>query len=233
MQKASGGDWAAYPAENEPTHVSYAFVGIPVLDMATSGNAAGQPRDHRRIEDAALPTMTSMKPVPSLVHLHSPFINFRDFDFGAGSHHGYRWVDAKHFQLPSEVLDHRDVLAALISHSQFRDTYDGAGVQDWPRHGQWRLDRITPDTYEAVDAETAVDVIHSWANQHGNVPEPLASRLRQEIYTPIRKATSTYLLGQLPADALHDYGPIHIDYHELVVIDRPAATLTLLVAADD
>ncbi|WP_329019276.1 hypothetical protein [Streptomyces sp. NBC_01601] len=38
---------------------------------------------------------------------------------------------------------------------------------------------------------------------------------------------------QLPEDAFHDYGPIHIDYHELVCIDRPAATLTLLVAADD
>lgn len=176
--------------------------------------------------------MTSMEPVPTLVHLDSPFINFRGFDFGEGSH-GYRWVDAKHFRLPSEVLDDRDALAALISHPQFRDTYDGAGVHDWPRHGQWWLDRITPDTYKAVDAATAVDVIHSWANQHGNVPEPLASHLHQEIYIPIRKATSRYLLGQLPEDAFHDYGPIHIDYHELVLIDRPAATLTLLVAADD
>ncbi|MCX5215909.1 hypothetical protein OG689_42980 [Kitasatospora sp. NBC_00240] len=173
-----------------------------------------------------------MEPVPALVHLDSPFINFRDFDFGKGSH-GYRWVDATRFQLSSEALDNRDVLAALIAHSQFRNTYDGAGVQDWPRHGQWWLDRITPDAYETIDAATAVDVIHSWANQHGDVPDSLASRLRQEIYVPIREATSRYLLGQLPKDAFHDYGPIHIDYHELVLIDRPAATLTLLVAADD
>ncbi|MGV9269505.1 hypothetical protein ACWDRR_33130 [Kitasatospora sp. NPDC003701] len=41
------------------------------------------------------------------------------------------------------------------------------------------------------------------------------------------------MLGQLPEDAFHDYGPIHIDYHELVLIDRLAATLILLVAADD
>ncbi|MFE2141448.1 hypothetical protein ACFXA3_06775 [Streptomyces sp. NPDC059456] len=174
-----------------------------------------------------------MEPVPTLVHLSSHFINFRDFGFGAGSHHGYRWVDAKQFRLPAELLDDRNVLAALISHPQFRDTYDGAGVQDRPRHGQWWLDHITPDTYEAVDAASALDVIHGWAEQHGNVPEPLASRLRREIDGPIREATSTYLLGQLPEDALHDYGPIHIDHHELVVIDRPAATLALLVAADD
>ncbi|WP_326770631.1 hypothetical protein OG978_43620 (plasmid) [Streptomyces sp. NBC_01591] len=173
-----------------------------------------------------------MEPVSALVHLDSPFINFRDFDFGEGSH-GYRWVNAKRFQLSSEALDDRDVLAALIAHPQFRDTYDGAGVQDWPRHGQWWLARITPDAYETVDAAKAIDVIGSWANQHGDVPESLASRLRQEIDAPIRKATSSYLLGQLPDDAVHDYGPIHIDYHELVLIDRAAGTLTLLVAADD
>ncbi|MFD2473657.1 hypothetical protein [Amycolatopsis silviterrae] len=174
-----------------------------------------------------------MEAAPALVHLVSPFINFRDFDFGEGSHHGYRWVDAKHFRLPSEVLDDREVLAALIAHPQFRDTYDGGGVQDWPRHGQWWLNRITPDRYEAVDAATAVDVIRSWANQHGNIPEPLEARLSQEVYRLIRRATSTYVLGQLAEDALHDYGPIHIDYHELVVIDRSAASLALLVAADD
>ncbi|MFC5904383.1 hypothetical protein ACFQ60_00830 [Streptomyces zhihengii] len=79
----------------------------------------------------------------------------------------------------------------------------------------------------------AIDVVHSWANQHGDIPKSLASRLRQEIYTPIRKATSRYLLGQLPENAFHDYGPIHIDYQERVLIDRPGATLTLFVAADD
>lgn len=78
------------------------------------------------------------------------------------------------------------MLAALIAHAQFRDTYDGAGVQDRPRHGQWWLDRITPDAYEAVDAATAAGVIHSWAGRHGEVPDPLASRLRQEIHAPIR-----------------------------------------------
>jgi hypothetical protein len=176
--------------------------------------------------------MSSTKPVPVLVHLRSLFINFRDFDFGEGSH-GYRWVDAKYFRLPSEAPDDRGVLEALISHPQFRDTYDGSGVQDWPRHGQWWLDRITADTYDTTDAARAVDVINSWANQHGHVPEPLASRLRREVYTPIREATGRYLLGRLPQDALHDYGPVHIDFHELVLIDRPAATLTLLVAADD
>ncbi|MET8331541.1 hypothetical protein [Streptomyces sp. NPDC005181] len=70
-----------------------------------------------------------MEPVPTLVHLDSPFINFRDFDFVEGSH-GYRWVNTKRFRLTADAADDRGVLAALIAHPQFRDTYDGAGVQD-------------------------------------------------------------------------------------------------------
>lgn len=114
------------------------------------------------------------------VHRDCPFINFRDFDFVEGSL-GYRWVNTKRFRLTADATDERGVLAALIAHSQFRDTYDGAGVQDWPRHGQWWLDRIAPGTYRAVDDATAADTIRSWVSLHGDVPEqsgsgPLARR---------------------------------------------------------
>lgn len=173
-----------------------------------------------------------MEPVPALVHSDSHFINFRDFDFAEGSH-GHRWVDTKRFRLPADTPGDHDVLAALIANPRFRDTYDGAGVQDWPRHGQWWLDRITPDTYKAVDGATAAGIIRSWAGRHGGIPDELEARLQQEIYTPIRAATTRYVLGRLPEDAFHDYGPVHIDYHELILIDRAAAALTLLVAADD
>lgn len=49
----------------------------------------------------------------------------------------------------------------------------------------------------------------------------------------MRQATSRYALGALPESALHDYGPIHIEFHELVLIGRSLGTLALLVAADD
>ncbi|MFB7997026.1 hypothetical protein ACFC4G_29895 [Streptomyces sp. NPDC056002] len=175
-----------------------------------------------------------MHPAAALHHLDSPFVTFRDFDFGAGSH-GYRWIDTKRFALPTDPpdADDRALLAALIAHPQFRDTYDGAGVQDWPRHGRWWLEHVTPGGYQAVDAVTATDLIRTWAARHGDVPQELEARLMEHPYAPIRTATSRYALGELPEDALHDYGPIHIDFHELVLIDRPAATLTLLVAADD
>ncbi|MFB7709348.1 hypothetical protein [Streptomyces sp. NPDC056105] len=173
-----------------------------------------------------------MHPASALRHFDSPFVNFRDFDFGEGSH-GYRWINTKRFGLPTDTPDDRALLAALIAHPQFRDTYDGAGVQDWPRHGQWRLEHITPGAYQAVDASTATDLIRTWAGRHDDVPQELEARLEAHLYAPIRTATSQYVLGELPEDALHDHGPIHIDFHELVLIDRLAATLVLLVAADD
>lgn len=178
--------------------------------------------------------MSGMQAVPyKLVHLDSPFINFRDYKFAESSAHGYRWIDIKRFRLPSPAPEDRALLAALIAHPQFRDTYDGSGVQDWPRHGQWRLDRITPEAYRPVDAAAAGTVIRSWADQHGPIPKALSQAVQEQVHTPINTATSTYLLGPLPDDARHDYGPIHIDFHELVLIDRPANSLTLLVAADD
>ncbi|MEV7569402.1 hypothetical protein [Streptomyces tanashiensis] len=140
----------------------------------------------------------------------------------------------KRFSLPSDAPDDRDLLTALLAHPEFRDTYDGAGVWLEPRHGQWWSDRITPDTYLAVDEATATGVISSWAAADGaGVPADLDERLHEAVYTPIRQATSWYALGDLPDDAHHDYGPLHIEFHELVLVDRRTGVLTLLVAADD
>ncbi|MFD4657815.1 hypothetical protein ACFWP2_19550 [Kitasatospora sp. NPDC058444] len=177
--------------------------------------------------------LIGMPSTQALTHRDSPFVNFRDFAFPDGRGHGHRWVHMKRFHLPSDAPDDRDLLAALIAHPEFRDTYDGAGVWLEPRHGQWWSDRITPDTYLAVDEATATGVISSWVADGVPVPADLEERLQEAVYTPIRRATSRYALGDLPDDAHHDYGPIHIAFHELVLIDRRAGLLVLLVAADD
>ncbi|WP_331766887.1 hypothetical protein [Embleya sp. NBC_00896] len=174
-----------------------------------------------------------MRSAHALTHWDSLFVNFRDFDFPDGRGHGYRWVDIKRFRLPTDVSDDRDLLAALIAHPDFRDTYDGAGVWLEPRHGPWWSDRITPDTYEAVDEAIAIGTIHTWATNGIDPPAALEARLQEVVYTPIRQATSRYALSALPDDAHHDYGPIHIEFHELVLVDRARGTLALLVAADD
>ncbi|TGG80051.1 hypothetical protein D8771_23105 [Streptomyces albus] len=174
-----------------------------------------------------------MPSTQALAHWDSPFINFRDFAFPDGRGHGYRWVHMKRFHLPYDAPDDRDLLAALLAHPEFRDTYDGAGVWLEPRHGQWWSDRISADTYLAVDEATATGVISSWATDGAGIPADLEKRLHEAVYTPIRQATSRYALRDLPDDAHHDYGPIHIEFHELVLVDRSTGVLTLLVAADD
>ncbi|MEV4680010.1 hypothetical protein [Streptomyces kurssanovii] len=121
----------------------------------------------------------------------------------------------------------------MIAHPQFRDTYDGAGIWLEPRHGQWWAHRITPGTYVAVDESSATGTIHTWATSGVLPPPDLDARLQEAVHTPIRQATSRYALGDLPEDAQHDYGPIHIEFHELVLIDRRVGTIALLVAADD
>ncbi|MFF5287154.1 hypothetical protein [Streptomyces sp. NPDC012756] len=169
----------------------------------------------------------------ALTHWDSPFVNFRDFAFPDGQGHGYRWVHMKRFRLSAGAPDDRNLLTALLAHPEFRDTYDGAGVWSEPRHGQWWADRITPDTYLPVDDATATGVIRSWAAAGVGVPADLADRLQEAVYTPIHQATSRYVLGDLPDDAHHDYGPLHVEFHELVLVDRRTGVLTLLVAADD
>lgn len=167
-----------------------------------------------------------------LTHYDSPFVNFRHFHFPDGKGHGYRWVSVKRFRLPVGTADDRELLAALIAHPEFRDTYDGAGV--WgARHGQWWSDRITPETYLPVDEAGAVERVRAWATAGVPLPTALSERLREAVYDPVRRATSRYLLGPLPEDAQHDYGPIHIEFHELVLIDRAVGVLSLVVAADD
>ncbi|WP_229852971.1 hypothetical protein [Streptomyces albospinus] len=169
----------------------------------------------------------------ALTHWDSPFINFKEFDFPEGRGHGFRWVHIKRFHLPPGSPTEQDLLASLIAHPEFRDTYDGAGVRLEPRHGQWWSDRIAPSAYAAVDESSAISTMRTWANNGSPLPPPLDARLHEAVYTPIHQATSRYALGALPEDAQHDYGPIHIEFHELVLIDRRIGTLALLVAADD
>lgn len=180
---------------------------------------------------------TAMRPAYRLTFLDSPFVNFRDHDFPDGRGHGFRWVHIKCFRLPAETTDtvgNQDLLAALIAHPEFRDTYDGAEVWLEPRHGQWWSDRITPDTYLAVDEATAAGVVSGWAaSEPATLPVALEARLREAVYEPIRRATSRYVLAPLPEDARHDYGPIHGEFHELVLIDSDLGVLDLVVAADD
>ncbi|WP_107502381.1 nucleotidyltransferase domain-containing protein [Streptomyces sp. 3211.6] len=170
----------------------------------------------------------------TLVHEGSAFVNFRTYAPGEDWGHGFRWLDTKHFRLPAAPLPDTGLLAALIAHEQFRDDYAGGGVLPLGRrHGPFWRRLITPAAYAPVPAADAAHLLRTWADQYGPVPEELEADLRREAFARLTPATTIHHLTGVGEDDFHDWGGVHGEFHELVVIDRAAGHLTLLVAADD
>ncbi|MGI5154412.1 hypothetical protein [Microbispora sp. CA-102843] len=170
----------------------------------------------------------------TLAYRDQTFINFRDFRFDSPTGHAFRWVDVKRFDLPRSDLGDDWLLTALIGHVAFRDDYAGGGVEaEGLRHGPYWLRHITPARYGQIDQEHANELLHGWTEQFGALPPALAARLEREVYPWVAAATSRYQLEDLGHEAFHDWGGVHTDFHELVLIDRTAGVLLLLVAADD
>ncbi|MEY9886995.1 hypothetical protein ABIA35_006729 [Catenulispora sp. MAP12-49] len=160
-------------------------------------------------------------------------INFLEHDFVPPSHHGFRWINIKRFRIPAAPADER-LLSTLIDDGQFEDGYIGGGADPGSGvHGPYHLGRITPAAYQAVDVDTAIGELDTWARQLGALPPTLADVLEEEVYAPIRRAGSRYRLAELGQDAMHDLGFIPAEFHEIVIVAPEVHLLTLIVAADD
>ncbi|MFF2779139.1 hypothetical protein ACFVU3_30125 [Streptomyces sp. NPDC058052] len=170
----------------------------------------------------------------TLVHEGGAFVNFRHHAFAEPRAHGFRWVDVKRFRLPSPTATDRELLAALVAHEQFRDDYAGGGVDpEGTRHGAYWLRLVTPDAYAPVTRERAAGLLRSWAEQYGPVPCSLAEALRREVLDALAEADAVHHLDGLGEAEHHDWASVHGEFHELVLVDRAAGRLTLVVAADD
>ncbi|MFC1401258.1 MULTISPECIES: hypothetical protein [Streptacidiphilus] len=161
------------------------------------------------------------------------FLNFRDYDFTEHGGHGYRWVDVKSFRIPQDTQD-SELLTALIAHEQFRDDYAGGGVEpSGTRHGPYWLKHVTEHSYQLIGKAEALSRLRDWVDQHGPVPESLEADLASQVFAIVDSATSCYSLGDLGSKALHDWGGVHVDFHEYVAVDQERLLLRLVVAADD
>ncbi|QNS07685.1 hypothetical protein [Streptomyces xanthii] len=170
-----------------------------------------------------------------LTHEASAFLNFRHYARDP-KEHGFRWVDVKHLHGAARSLPPRDeeLLASLIAHEQFRDDYAGGGVDpDGIRHGPYWLRLITPDAYEPVSRETAARILAEWVDPQWDPPAALRDDLRREVFDRLAAADAVHHLVEFGDEALHDWGGVHGEFHEFVLVDRAAARVTLLVAADD
>lgn len=161
-----------------------------------------------------------------LDHLGDVFVTFNNGTF--------QWVDIKRFRLARPAAADRAVLAFLIEHDRYGDDYAGGGPGEDPaRHGPYWRTHITAASFEPADAAVEEARLRAWAEQYAKLPQHLHTDLDRELYTPLRAADSIYRLRDLGKAALHDWGGVHNQFHELVLINRTAGTITLAVAADD
>jgi hypothetical protein len=161
-----------------------------------------------------------------LLYQGEVFINFRT---------SRQWVLIKLFALPANT-DDREVLALLIRHVRYRDSYAAPEFRDAENiHGPYWLNAITPEVFSPVSAADAEALIRTWANYTVPLAEADRAAMESEVYPRIREASSLYQLPDLRDTAQHDWGYVvgSDGFHEFVLINRRTNNLALLVASDD
>jgi hypothetical protein len=162
----------------------------------------------------------------SLVYQGEVFIKFRT---------SRQWVLIKLFALPPNA-DDRELLALLIRHVRYRDSYAAPDFKDAKTiHGPYRLNAITPETFFPVSAADAEALIRTWADYTVPLTDDDRAAMEREVYPRIQGATSRYQLSDMRDTAQHDWGYVvgSDGFHEFVLINRQANSLALLVATDD
>jgi hypothetical protein len=164
----------------------------------------------------------------SLVYQGDVFINFRN--------HTYQWVSIKLFELSADAHDN-EVLATLIRHVRYRDSYAQSGFSDAKTiHGPYWLSAIEPGLFSPVLVADAEALIRTWAEYAAPLPDGRRGEMERELYPRIREATSRYQLPDLRDAAEHEWGHTVgsiTGFFEFVLIDRNKGTLALVVASDD
>jgi len=165
---------------------------------------------------------------PGLTDEGKRFINFDNQTF--------QWVSIKLFGLSGQDLDDRTVLARLIADRRYRDSYGGTGDEDMETiHGPFQLAAITVDSFVPTQAAAEIATLEEWAQKYAPLPETVAEQVETEVYQRLRDATSRYRLENPGEDQFHEWGFAigNNGFHELVVIDRAAGSVALIVASDD
>jgi hypothetical protein len=199
---------------------------LPEVGTAVSGEVI-QHAEHNyqiklRISDSVAADEALV--VPEITHTGHVFINFANRTF--------QWVDIQLFHL-SEAAEDLAILRAVIAHERFGNDYATGPGGNPERHGPYWRNRITADCYALITAEDAERRLRSWAEQFAALPDHIRPQLGQSVYERLRAADRIYWLRDLGPAAFHDWGCVHNEFHELVLIDQVTGTVMLVVAADD
>ncbi|MGW2555838.1 hypothetical protein [Streptomyces sp. NPDC001635] len=92
---------------------------------------------------------------------------------------------------------------------------------------------ITLELYDPISQGKAIQILREWVDPLWGVPTELEADLQRGVFARLTTADGVYHLSGLGDAAIHDWGRVHDYFHEIVLIDRSAGQLTLIVAADD
>jgi hypothetical protein len=161
----------------------------------------------------------------SLAYQRDVFINFRT---------SRQWVSLKLFVMAPGTTD-ADVLASLIHHVRYRDSYAASEFKDSEIiHGPYWLSAITPEAFVAVSASDVEALLRTWAEYTVPLTDDDRVAMEREVYPRVVAATIRYQLPDLRETAQNDWGVWRVDgFHEFVLIDRDIDVVTLIVASDD
>lgn len=161
-----------------------------------------------------------------LTHINDVFINFRNGTF--------QWIFIKRFLLPAVSCDDQEVLARLLAHELYGDSYAGGEPgADQELHGPYWRHQIMPDSFVPTTAVAETARLRAWARQYADVSRRLRRAMKRELFEPLALADAVYRLRELGESAHHDWGWVLGPFHELVLIDRARTRVSLVVASDD
>ncbi|MER7278741.1 hypothetical protein ABT369_30300 [Dactylosporangium sp. NPDC000244] len=197
---------------------------LPAIGTTVTGDVLWHAGGRMRLRlRGALPPATRTAAI-RLRHLDHAFINFADDT--------RRWVHIHRFRLLGTTSDDRAVLSALIADERFGDHYAGRPGTAPELHGPYRRDHITASSYRWMHRDGAERRVREWAEQF-RVPDRLRAEMRRQVYRPLQTADEVFRLPHLGRAALHDWGWVHREFHEFVLLHRASGLVTQIVASDD
>jgi hypothetical protein len=143
------------------------------------------------------------------------------------------WLDLIRFVFDPEATG-RSTLDALVTNAYYRDDYlvpRSVPTPHGTRHGPYRLDCLTVESFELSDGPSAEETLSRWAEESSRATDqhhPAAIRAAEQI---IAAATSIFHLKDLRETCEHEDGRLLGDFHEFVLLNRHDAILTVLVAS--
>lgn len=155
----------------------------------------------------------------------------------------FMWIQVTAFALDLGLSD-RKVISALISSPEYAHDYASpfdahSAIKEPAVHGRWMRSSITVESFVPCTAASAEDRLHSWATEQEwteqSSPRPLEVRQRLHGVCTLLRAGTLYELRNPGADQEHEYGFVtgSMGFHELLVIDRNAHCVYIVVASDD